>query len=193
MRLALGILWTLLSATHVMAATITVAPQRPDRLISVVVEGDLVASDADEFLARTASLSGAIIAFSSDGGSLVAGIRIGEFIRQKGFATLVPKMSRCVSACALAWLGGSERFIGAGAQIGFHAAYDPTTARETGVGTALVGAYLTRIGLPYEAVIYITRAGPTEMTWLNVSEAAQRGIRVTPNSFRGCRSPQIYD
>ena len=43
----------------------------------------------------------------------------------------------------------------------------------------MVGAYLTRIGLPYEAVIYITQAAPNDMTWLNMSDAAQRGIRVT--------------
>jgi len=43
----------------------------------------------------------------------------------------------------------------------------------------LVGTYLTKIGLPYEAVTYITQATSNEMTWLNMSDAAQRGIRVT--------------
>src|SRR5262249_5351337 len=38
---------------------------------------------------------------------------------------------------------------------------------------------LTKIGLPYEAIIYVTEAAPNEMTWLNMSDAARRGIRVT--------------
>src|SRR5215472_16587712 len=85
---------------------------------------------------------------------------------------------RCASACALAWLGGVERFIGTSGKISFHAAYD-AASDESGVGTAVVDAYLSKIGLPYEAVIYITQAASNEMTWLNMSDAAQRGIRVT--------------
>ena len=73
-------------------------------------------------------------------------------------------------------LGGVERFIGTSGKISFHAAYD-SAADESGVGT--VDAYLSKIGLPYEAVSYITQATSNEMTWLNMSDAAQRGIKVT--------------
>ena len=70
--------------------------------------------------------------------------------------------------------------MGANAEIGFHAAYDRSTGQETGVGNALVGAYLTRIGLPYSAVIYITQAAPTSMTWLSLKDAEKEGIEVKP-------------
>jgi len=143
-----------------------------------MVEGPLVAVDEDQFAAKSAPLSSAFVAFSSDGGSLVAGLRIGEAIRRKRFSTIVPDGRRCASACAFAWLGGVERFIGTSGKISFHAAYDPASD-ESGVGTAGVDAYLSKIGLPYEAVIYITQAASNEMTWLNMSDAAQRGIRVT--------------
>src|SRR6266446_3575861 len=179
MRLRFSIASILLATTPALAATITLRPQTPDRPIVVMVEGPLVAVDEDQFAAKSAPLSSAFVAFSSDGGSLVAGLRIGEAIRRKGFFTIVPDGRRCASACALAWLGGIERFIGADARIGFHAAYDPASDRESGVGNAVVGAYLTKVGLPYEAVIYITQTDPSEMTWLNMSDAAQRGIRVT--------------
>jgi hypothetical protein len=179
MRLCVSIASILLTTTPALAATITVRPQTPDRPTVVMVEGPLVAVDEDQFAAKTAPLSSAFVAFSSDGGSLVAGLGIGEAIRRKGFSTIVPDGRRCASACALAWLGGVERFIGTDAHISFHAAYDLDADRESGVGNAVVGAYLTKIGLPYEAVIYITQAAPSEMTWLNMSDAAQRGIRVT--------------
>src|SRR6266567_9560998 len=132
MRLRVSIASILLAAAPALAATITLRPQTPDRPNVVMVEGPLVAVDEDQFAAKTASLPSAIVAFSSDGGSLVAGLRIGEAIRRKGFSTFVPDGRRCASACALAWLGGVERFIGTGGKIGFHAAYDPT-ADESGV------------------------------------------------------------
>jgi hypothetical protein len=51
--------------------------------------------------------------------------------------------------------GGVERFIGTSGTISFHVAYDPASD-ESRVGTAVVDAYLSKIGLPYEAVTYIT-------------------------------------
>jgi hypothetical protein len=105
----------------------------------------------------------------------------GKIIRLRNFATLVPDNVRCASACALAWLGGAVRFMGPQAQIGFHAAYvvQGGQASETGVGNALVGAYLANIGLPDSAVTYVTQASPRAMTWLNIAEAQQRGIDVS--------------
>jgi len=79
----------------------------------------------------------------------------------------------------LAWLGGVERFIGTGGRIGFHVGYDAASDRDSGIGNTAVDAYLAKMGLPYEAAIYITQAAPNDMTWLNMSDAAQRGIRVT--------------
>src|SRR5438445_10322727 len=178
MRRCVSMASILLAATPALAATISVRPGTPDRPNVVMVEGPLVAVDEDQFAAKSAPLSSAFVAFSSDGGSLVARLRIGEAIRRKGFSTIVPDGRRCASACALAWLGGVERFIGTGGKIGFHAAYDPT-ADESGVGTAVVDAYLSKIGLPHEPIIYIIKAASNEMTWLNISDAAQRGIRVT--------------
>ena len=178
MRLCISIASILFVTTPAVAATVTVRPETPDRPIVVVVEGSLAAFDEDQFAAKAASLSSAFVAFSSDGGSLLAGLRIGEAIRRKGFSTIVPDGRRCASACALAWVGGVERFIGTSGKISFHVAYDPASD-ESRVETAVVDAYLSKIGLPYEAVSYITQAASNEMTWLNISDAAQRGIRVT--------------
>ena len=137
MRLCISIASILLVTTPAVAAVITVREQTPDRPIVVVVEGSLAAFDEDQFAAKAASLSSAFVPFSSDGGSLLAGLRMGEAIRRKGFSTIVPDGRRCASACALAWRGGIERFIGTGGKISFHAAYDPA-ADESGVGTAVV-------------------------------------------------------
>src|SRR5262249_3371395 len=140
------------------AAAIYVTDLGTNGSAAVFVVGELMPNDGDQFRSKVGALSKAIVAFQSDGGSVVAGIDIGETIRLKKFATLVPTRVRCASACALAWLGGTPRFMAAGARIGFHAAYriDDGRALETGPGNALIGAYLSRIGLPDDAVIYIT-------------------------------------
>src|SRR5262245_11541596 len=117
MRLCISIASILFVTISAVAATVTVRPETPDRPIVVVIEGSLAAFEEDQFCAKTAALSSAFVAFSSDGGSLVAGLRIGEAIRRKRFSTIVPDGRRCASACALAWLGGVERFIGISGKI----------------------------------------------------------------------------
>jgi len=148
----------------------------------VTVEGDLEAGDHNKFRAQVGRLTKAVVVFNSDGGNLLAGIEIGKTIRLKSFATVVLDGLRCASACAFAWLGGSPRFMERGARIGFHAAYveDRGRAAESGVGNALLGSYLTQIGLSEHAVVYITQAGPRQMTWLTLPDAKQIGIDVLP-------------
>jgi hypothetical protein len=89
----------------------------------VMIEGDLELGDIELFRNKVAPLSKATVAFHSDGGSLLAGIRIGMLIRVKNFTTVVPDAAQCASACAVAWLGGAHRFLGVGSKVGFHAAY----------------------------------------------------------------------
>jgi hypothetical protein len=175
-------------AARSQAAIISVLlPNSVDQNATVSIEGLLAYDDADQFQTKTSALSRATVALRSDGGSVVAGMRIGEAIRLKGFRSVV--VGRCASACALAWLGGTPRFMADGAQIGFHAAFDPQSGHETGVGNAVIGAYLTRIGLPYEAVVYITTAAPNSMTWLTVPEAKRNGIDVKQLNA----SPRVLD
>jgi hypothetical protein len=45
-------------------------------------------------------------------------------------------------------------------------------------GNALVGAYLNQLGFSQSAILYMTTAGPGEMTWLNPSDARREGIAV---------------
>jgi hypothetical protein len=159
------------------AATFT-ETQSGDNQAFIVMRGEFVDGDADKFNAIVQKYAKGAVLFESGGGSLVTGVRIGEIIRLKGFSTGVAPGAECASSCALAWLGGNERFLPSSARLGFHAAYriEGATARETGIGNALIGAYLTRIGLPLEAVLYITQASPDDMTWLTAQEAKKVGI-----------------
>jgi hypothetical protein len=177
-RHVLAIVVSLLAPHAVEAASIEV--RQADATAVVMVDGDLELTDIETFRSKIAPLSRATVAFRSDGGSLLAGIRIGMLIRVKNFTTMVPDAAQCASACAVAWLGGARRYLGAGSKVGFHAAYVQRAGgtAESGPGNAVLGAYLDQIGLPEDAIVYITQASPNSMKWLNMDEAAQHGIDV---------------
>jgi len=173
---------TLITANFVHAATISVEARGDGRPALVLIDGDLEFGDGNQFQSKTSFLSRAIVSFRSEGGNAVAGIQIGENIRLRGFTTFVARGARCASACAIAWLGGTKRFMSAESRIGFHAAYNED-GKESGLANALVGAYLNKIGLPYSAVMYITRAAPDSMTWLSAADAKGHGIDVEVFDF----------
>lgn len=147
----------------------------------IVVTGDMVQSDAAKFRGIAANYRTATVVFASKGGALSAGLSMGDTIRARKFTTSVSSGAVCASACALAWLGGENRAMSASARIGFHASFtiEDGAARESAVGNALVGAYITRLGLPIDMVIHATQASPREMAWLSTADAARLGIDVT--------------
>lgn len=152
----------------------------PDEPTIFAIEGDLEDGDHKKFIDKAISATDGIVVFHSTGGNLLAGIRIGEAIRLKGFVTLVAEGNYCASSCALAWLGGQPRFMAQKGRVGFHAAYkrEGDKPRESGVANALVGAYLNSLGLSQRAVVYITETPPAEMRWLTLEEAGKHGIEV---------------
>lgn len=169
----------LLTNSHISCSALDLDIRPLGELTLIEVSGHFEKEDDSLFAARTSNVTKAVVSFRSDGGSLIAGIGIGELIRSKGFSTLVPANTRCASACALAWLGGMRRYMSPDASVGFHAAYNKSSGSETGVGNAIVGAYANRLGLSYLAVIYITQSSPTSMTWLSAEDAKKNEIDVS--------------
>ena len=170
-----------LALTGANAAHIAIKPLDNGATL-VAIEGELDLPDIDAFRTKTELLpvGRATVEFSSKGGSLLAGIRVGALIRAKKFTTLVPDGAQCASACALAWLGGTRRLVGEYASVGFHTAYIMKTGgmSESGPGNAILGAYLNQLGLSERAILYITHAAPTSMQWMSMEEAAEYGITV---------------
>ena len=147
----------------------------------VFVEGEINPDDDVAFRSKVAPYSKGMVILDSIGGSLIAGMEIGRTIRLRDFVTWVPSGYRCASACALAWLGGTRRLMGKNALIGFHAAWrmgDDGPA-VSGTANALMGKYLSDLGLSYSAVAYISSASPRSMTWLNMADAVKIGIEVS--------------
>lgn len=146
----------------------------------LIVQGEIVSGDADRFLNIIRSVEIGAVLLESPGGNLLEGLMIGRAIRARGFSTGVAPETACASACALAWLAGKSRYMHPTSLVGFHAAYIEENGRtsESGVGNALVGAYLNELGLGFDAVVLVASAAPDEMNWLNAAKAKRAGIEV---------------
>lgn len=144
------------------------------------ISGTLEPGDGVKFSELVAGVTKGIVLFDSPGGDLSAGLWIGSVIHTNGLSTAVEPGKVCASACALAWLGGKNRYMSEGSHIGFHAAYrkHDGVPQESGVGNAKVGVYLSELGLPLTAVEFVTTPGPDEIAWLTKNDAIRVGISV---------------
>jgi len=157
-------------------AQISISPG--DGPVQIVIKGELELADAVQFQRETEGLTGAVVLLESSGGNATAGISIGKAIRQRGFLTVVPAAINCVSACALAWLGGAQRFMSERATIGFHAAYVGQYARprKSSSANALIAEYLSQLDLSPQAIAYITDAPPEMLHSYSIDGARRIGI-----------------
>lgn len=81
----------------------------------------------------------AVVSLNSPGGSLLEGIALAEAFREDAVATVIEADQSCLSACALAFLGGTgvwstggigyfkDRTIEPGAKLGFHSPFFPSS------------------------------------------------------------------
>ena len=168
---------------------------RSDGGVNVVsISGQIGDGDGAKFEQLAAPIGGpTLVILNSRGGSVIEGLIIGETIRSKGFDTGVPAGTICASSCGLIWLAGSTRYVGATAHIGFHAAYvqDGDQLRETGQGNALVGAYLTRLGLSYRAILFLTSSAPDEIAWMHDDDARRIGVQAVVVPVQATEDPTV--
>jgi hypothetical protein len=179
MRLGKWLVWLLafgLGGGSAHSATIKVDTSNP-ALALVSINGPFEFGDEVKFVSAVLSIGPAVVGLESNGGNLHAGLEIGKAIRLKGFHTYVPPGATCTSACALAWLGGTPRVRSRSSRIGFHAAHD-SEKNVFAVGNAMIGSYLTHLGLSASAIVFITEADPREISWLTEAGARRYNIEV---------------
>jgi hypothetical protein len=144
----------------------------------IYIDGQIAPDDDKKFRAISKTIPNAIVVLDSDGGSLLPALEIGKIIRVAGYSTIVTDDRTCASACALIWLAGIERGVIGGGKIGFHAAYRDNRGQleEVGSANALIGGYLTTLGLQTKAILFATTAPPDRILWLSDVGEAGSGI-----------------
>jgi hypothetical protein len=149
---------------------------------AIVLNGQINAGDDEEFIGLADRLDHALIFLNGPGGNMITALNIGRYVRTRGWDTAVADKQLCMSACAVLWLAGTNRYMADTALIGFHAAYqlEQDKAVESSIGNALVGAYLNSLGLSDKAVVYLTYSPPDDIQILTKADARAVGIDVAP-------------
>ena len=206
--LILALAASLFAVLPVHALTLTVTPARTEGTgpraggpPEIRATGSFLAGDSDQLAATLQSLERqgglaatgprAVMAFDSTGGSLDEGMRMGRVLRKYGVGTLIRAGDRCLSACALAFLGGTtlgpegavpNRRLEIGGQLGYHAFYatrdpdarDAATSRARGVTegramSAVIIAYVIEMGVDPENVLRALVRPPDDMTYIEAA------------------------
>jgi hypothetical protein len=144
----------------------------------ITVSGTIESGDGAKFSRIVEDTKNGFVILDSPGGAVLSGLEIGRQIKSKKLMTGVPSSTLCASSCALIWLAGATRYAEDSSIVGFHAAYVIRNGKqvETGVGNALIGAYLNELGLSDRAIIFVTQAPPEGIEQLTKFKGEQIGI-----------------
>jgi hypothetical protein len=143
-----------------------------------VVEGEIVDGDQIKFRDLAKKIPNAIVSLKSSGGLIEPALEIGRMVWFNGMATYVEEAD-CASACGLIWLAGYPRVVSTNGRVGFHAVHYrnlKSLTKESSVGNALVGAYLSNLGLGKRVIEYATAENPKSMRWLTEDDAKNIGL-----------------
>lgn len=183
------------------------APHSPVPATTIRVSGPFRQGDAlamKQVLARLATDTPkvparplATVELSSRGGDLDEGLAMGILFRDFNVATVVRQKDLCLSACALAFLGGTSRHDASGrspnhslehgAKLGFHAFYlnpnsaqsptttDPVRGRQQGFSEAMVATsavilYAAELGIDPRFVASMLTKRQDEFAYVNTTE-----------------------
>jgi hypothetical protein len=142
------------------------------------------------------------VLFNSPGGNLDAGLKLGRAIRARNMHTVIGSWDAidplkekvdnavCLSACAYAFLGGVNRNISKGSQIGFHQFALPGGEQLQGPGglsggqqvSADVISYLVEMGVDARLFSLASSAASDKMFYPTPDQLAHYDV-VTPKGF----------
>ncbi len=108
------------------ASGVTAVGQPPGYIIELIAKGTLIAFDGQfepglsrrlaGLLSREADIGGIVL--SSDGGRVYEGRGVAKLIVERRLDTYV--FDECKSACTIAYMAGTRRFLGRRGRLGFH-------------------------------------------------------------------------
>jgi len=187
------------------AHAIEITTIRHNASMVFVVSGEIETGDADKFSSvwenEAYDAFRFTIALDSPGGSLVEGMKLGEFFRKQGLATVVQKYSpkppmqsewdysssaealpgsECYSACALAFMGGVEREVPETSKIGFHQLNAEVQVSTQSI-SSLVSIYLRKMDADPRLFELLSITPPDQMFIPKAGELGELGIVPSPD------------
>lgn len=162
----------------------------------LLIRGEFAADDpVNSFLAAVGTHNPSFVTFESPGGNVGSAIRLGRMIRAAGLATMQLRQLECSSACALAFLGGTQRLADSGA-IGVHRSsfadvrtMDAEKAvAEIQAGTAAVISYILEMGADPALLEVALQYDSRDMRYLSTSEMLRYRV-ITDQSEQTAAAP----
>jgi hypothetical protein len=142
----------------------------------LLVSGVIGPGAHNQFQAALARGTARMVVLDGPGGVLGEAILIGEEVRRRQMSTLVAPHHRCASACAVVFLSGRTKYLGAGAEVGLHSA-SYLDGRADPEATELMAAYLRQMGVPAATLQRMARTAPSDIRWLTTAEQQAIGIK----------------
>ncbi|MBY5336439.1 hypothetical protein HFO99_21355 [Rhizobium leguminosarum] len=163
----------------------------------LVIKGEFEPSDDPmKLVAVYSEYQPTVISFDSNGGSVVAAIKIGRAIRALSANTVQIRSTQCASACALAFLGGVKRSAEAGS-IGVHQASfsdDAALDNKTAVATVqtmtgeIIG-YLSDMGVSPNLLRLSLSIESSDMRYLTTAEMRDWNIITSKDAVTAQTAP----
>jgi hypothetical protein len=143
----------------------------------------------DSLMKEKNIIDGSVLYLDSAGGNLIGGMELGRTIRNHHLSTDIARKSekhdeskpaRCVSACALAFLGGEFRSVMQGSVYGVHRFFSnkpvPNESDMEQVLSAGVVVYIKEMGVDTQLFTIATRAGEVESITFSQQDLLRLGV-----------------
>jgi hypothetical protein len=153
---------------------ISVVPQGTE----IVFTGDMsrgTAQELEEALNQHPAVD--VVHLNSAGGYVTEGRQMFTLIHQRQLITVTDRY--CTSACALAFLGGRERYLAPGARLGFHGEYSPhATDSEVAQFEQTDEKMMLDLGIPRDFVDKVFSTPSTEL-WIPSTQELETANVIT--------------
>lgn len=145
----------------------------------------------DALLSKQPTRPNTAVYLSSPGGDLYEGMRLGMFFRERRIKTIVEGGGLCASACAIAFLGGSDRegqpwrSSSTDSRLGFHAFRAVSDGKLGSDDVQRIVAdilrYGKRVNAPIELLIASFDTPSADVFWVSHRDICALGIKLWSN------------
>lgn len=183
-----------LTATCAFSLDFQLHPNNSPSLNAIMAQGEIQTGDTiklAELISELPTKKNTAVYLASRGGSLIEGVELGLLFRRLGIKTIVEGGQICASACALAFLGGTDgkgkpwRSSSDNSQLGFHAFYssggEDMTSNEVQKVVGFILAYAQQVDAPIETLIFSFMTPSSDMYYLSQNEICGLGIKLWSN------------
>jgi hypothetical protein len=172
------------------AAELTTTLSKENRTI-VVLNGELAPGDASRFkdILKASSAAGkpvSAVRLNSQGGRLLEGVRLAALIQGAKVATVIGSGAKCIGACFLPFIAGSQKYVSTTASVGVPGAAEKSEHQPKGNTPALVHTQMPaivqvvqRLGLLDAIVTKMLTTPEDDVFWLTPDDLRAMGATMT--------------